>query len=99
MEKKRFIRTTEDFICEHCGTEVKGDGYTNHCPHCLFSKHVDLHTPGDRLNPCKGLMEPVGYFTKGSEYIIVHRCLRCGQEKNNYFKKGDNFDALLSIYQ
>lgn len=38
---KNFTRVIEDFICENCGTEVKGNGYTNHCPKCLWSKHVD----------------------------------------------------------
>ena len=26
---------------------MKGNGYTNHCPKCLWSKHVDIN-PGDR---------------------------------------------------
>ena len=55
---KRFSRRTEDFTCEHCGTKVKGNGYTNHCPQCLYSKHVDIN-PGDRLSDCGGLMEPI----------------------------------------
>ena len=42
-----FTRKVEDFTCEHCGREVHGNGYTNHCPHCLHSKHVDVN-PGDR---------------------------------------------------
>ena len=49
-----FIRKTEDFICEHCGREVRGNGYTNHCPYCLWSKHVDIN-PGDRAAGCGGL--------------------------------------------
>ena len=36
-----FIRKTEDFICENCGAVVVGNGYTNHCPACLYSKHVE----------------------------------------------------------
>ncbi|MFA6992594.1 MAG: RNHCP domain-containing protein, partial [Candidatus Gracilibacteria bacterium] len=40
---KRFSRTIEDFVCEKCGAKVKGDGYTNHCPKCLWSKHVDIN--------------------------------------------------------
>ncbi|MEA1909889.1 MAG: RNHCP domain-containing protein, partial [Patescibacteria group bacterium] len=59
MEKKNFIKTTEDFTCEHCGYNVKGTGYTNHCPKCLYSKHVD-DVPGDRKNKCNGLMAPIG---------------------------------------
>ena len=54
-----FIRKIENFTCNNCGTFVVGDGYTNHCPNCLFSKHVDT-SPGDRKSSCKGLMEPIG---------------------------------------
>ncbi|HYC79501.1 MAG TPA: RNHCP domain-containing protein, partial [Candidatus Binatia bacterium] len=56
---KLFQRTPENFVCENCGTKVSGNGYTNHCPNCLYSKHVD-NNPGDRLNKCHGLMEPIG---------------------------------------
>ena len=31
METKKFQRNKEDFICEKCGLEVEGNGYTNHC--------------------------------------------------------------------
>ncbi|HCR42265.1 TPA: hypothetical protein DIV45_02815, partial [Patescibacteria group bacterium] len=41
MDRKNFIRTKEDFTCENCGHRVKGSGYTNHCPKCLYSQHVD----------------------------------------------------------
>ena len=54
---KRFSRLIEDFICEHCNNPVKGNGYTNHCPYCLYSKHVD-EDPGDRAATCHGIMEP-----------------------------------------
>ena len=58
IKMKRFNRRIEDFTCEHCGTEVHGNGYTNHCPNCLWSKHVDIN-PGDRAADCGGLMEPI----------------------------------------
>jgi Zn finger protein HypA/HybF involved in hydrogenase expression len=48
-----FKRTIEDFTCEHCGEQVTGNGFTNHCPQCLWSKHVDID-PGDRLALCGG---------------------------------------------
>ena len=58
---KRFNMIDEDFICEYCGKEVKKLKYTarDHCPFCLFSKHVDIN-PGDRRNLCKGLLQPIG---------------------------------------
>jgi len=93
---KRFQRKIEDFDCENCGQKVKGDGYTNHCPVCLWSKHVDIN-PGDREADCGGLMEPVSIETEKDEYIITHRCKKCGHEKRNKSAQGDNFDKLLEI--
>ncbi|MEK7061411.1 MAG: RNHCP domain-containing protein, partial [Patescibacteria group bacterium] len=43
-----FVKKIEDFVCKVCGTKVKGTGYTNHCPNCLYSLHVDEEVPGDR---------------------------------------------------
>ena len=50
---KRFNELDEGFICENCGKEVTPAGYTSrdHCPYCLYSKHVDIN-PGDRQNTC-----------------------------------------------
>ena len=93
---KTFQKTKEDFICEHCGTEVKGDGYTNHCPHCLYSKHVDIN-PGDREEDCGGLMEPVDLELKDGKYIIVHRCQRCGFVRRNKVDEGDDFNAVIDL--
>jgi len=42
-----FTRNIENFTCERCGAAVEGNGFTNHCPACLCSKHVDIN-PGDR---------------------------------------------------
>ncbi len=80
--KKKFQRTREDFTCGHCGRMVQGDGYTNHCPTCLWSQHVDVN-PGDRQNPCQGLMEPIGLELKNGASVIHHRCIRCGVRKKN----------------
>jgi hypothetical protein len=93
---KSFQRTIEDFICEHCGHDVKGNGYTNHCPECLWSKHVDKN-PGDRAHQCKGLMRPQRVAERAGEYMITHVCEHCGFARNNLFGAGDNFDALLKI--
>ncbi|MBQ9732477.1 MAG: RNHCP domain-containing protein [Alphaproteobacteria bacterium] len=93
---KRFSRRTEDFVCEHCNTEVKGNGYTNHCPHCLYSKHVDIN-PGDRASDCGGLMEPIDIEQKNGGYIVIQRCLRCGFIRKNKITAEDNFEAVLNI--
>ena len=93
MDSRKFTRTIEDFVCEQCGQTVKGDGYTNHCPDCLFSKHVDIN-PGDRAEECQGLMEPIAVEIKSGEYTILHRCLRCGFERKNKATDKDNFEEL-----
>ncbi len=93
---KRFRRYIEDFICGHCGASVTGDGYTNHCPECLWSRHVDVH-PGDRAASCLGMMKPVGFTIKHGDYILTHRCTTCGMEKKNKTSKKDNFEAILTL--
>ena len=96
MEEKKFQRTREDFTCEKCGVAVQGNGYTNHCPQCLWGKHVDIF-PGDRREMCRGLMEPVAIEKKGKEYIVLHRCTECGFERKNKIADGDNFDTAKEI--
>ena len=93
---KKFIRKIEDFVCGHCGVKVKGAGYTNHCPRCFWSKHVDIN-PGDRQEICLGMMEPVGVELRGGKYIILHRCIKCGFEKKNKASKNDDFEVLLRL--
>ena len=96
MTTPKFTRTIEDFVCEHCGAQVKGDGYTNHCPECLWSKHVDKN-PGDRAADCGGLMAPQYLFIKNGEQYLIHQCVICGYEKNNRLAKNDNFEAVLNL--
>jgi hypothetical protein len=98
MNSKKFTRCQEDFTCEKCGFLVKGNGYTNHCPQCLWSKHVDLN-PGDRQATCHGLMEPVALELKGHDYILLHRCQRCGFNKKNKVSPDDNRDVLIKLSQ
>lgn len=94
---KKFQRKKEDFICQECGTNVVGDGYTNHCPHCLCSKHVDIF-PGDRLEDCGGLMPVTEIIRKGDGYILVHTCNMCKYSHRDHFRdKTDNIDTLISL--
>jgi len=94
---QKFIRTKENFTCGNCGFSVEGTGFTNHCPKCLWSKHVDIN-PGDRQEKCGGMMEPIKIEMKGDEYLIIHRCLKCGFEKRNKKDLNDNFEEILKIY-
>lgn len=91
-----FIKKVEDFICEKCGEHTEGDGYTNHCPKCLYSKHVD-NNPGDRQATCWGLMKPENIENNGGEYSIVHKCTQCNHVKKNKVNKKDDFEAVLQI--
>lgn len=91
-----FIRKTENFVCQKCGQTVEGNGYTNHCTQCLWSKHVDIF-PGDRAGKCEGMMEPIGIEKKGKDYIIIHKCIKCGFEKPNKTVKEDNFQMIVQI--
>ncbi|MFD2044283.1 RNHCP domain-containing protein [Ornithinibacillus salinisoli] len=83
MSKKRLNNA---FQCEQCGLLVKpltNGSFRNHCPQCLYSKHLD-EIPGDRSSICKGLMEPIEvvYHTKKG-YQIVHKCISCGKIRRN----------------
>lgn len=93
-----FKRTIEDFVCEHCGVTVHGNGFTNHCPKCLWSKHVDV-SPGDRAEGCQGLMKPVRIEGSTPEYTILHRCERCGAERRVRVGAGDDTAAIVGLAQ
>lgn len=93
---KKFQKKVENFVCEHCGIAVKGNGYTNHCPRCLWSKHVDVN-PGDREEVCGGMMRPFKVEVEKQKYVIVHRCEKCGTEKRNKAAVEDDFDAILKL--
>ena len=97
---KKFTKRKEDFVCENCGEKVYGDGYTNHCPKCFYSKHVDIF-PGDRLETCHGLLEPVDVIVgKRDKYIIIHKCKKCSEISKDKFREGkDDFDAFLKLIE
>jgi hypothetical protein len=96
VQTPKFQRRTENFECEQCGVRVIGSGFTNHCPACLWSKHVDIN-PGDRADPCHGMMKPVAVERQRDSYRIKFRCLRCGLERWNKAAPEDNFEVLLKI--
>jgi hypothetical protein len=94
---KKFSRNKEDFKCKHCGYIAKGTGYTNHCPKCLWSMHVDIN-PGDRKEKCRGMMEPIKIEYKRGEYILIHRCLKCHAIRKNTASPND-YPAILHRLQ
>jgi len=92
-----FKRVIEDFVCEYCGENVMGDGYTNHCPKCLWSKHVDVN-PGDRAETCRAMMEPKKVEVEHGAQILIHQCQLCKKEKRVKVLPKDNQDVLNKIY-
>jgi len=95
---KKFQRKIEDFKCENCGEFVKGDGYTNHCPECLYSKHVD-NNPGDRANECGGLMKPIDAFFKKQEWLLRQECQKCGEIMTIRVRDEDNKKTLEKVIE
>lgn len=93
---KGFTKTVENFNCAHCGAAVFGNGYTNHCPHCLWSRHVD-NNPGDRAATCGGMMRPVSVVSDGDKFVITHQCVVCGKQKRQRTSDADNIDAIIAL--
>jgi hypothetical protein len=95
-ESSRFSRKIENFTCEVCGTKVAGSGYTDHCPHCLWSKHVDIN-PGDRNSNCHGLLEPLRTENTRNGFYIKYRCEKCKVNKKFGAAKDDNQELLFQL--
>ncbi|MDO4996002.1 MAG: RNHCP domain-containing protein [Bacilli bacterium] len=95
---KKFNMIDENFICEHCGKEVKKAEYTarDHCPYCLYSKHVDIN-PGDRENTCRGLLKPIGVEKFKDTYKIIYKCEKCNQEHKNIMANDDDMQEIIRI--
>ena len=95
---KRFNMINEDFICEHCGMEIKKADKTarDHCNYCLYSKHVDIN-PGDRSNPCRGLLEPIRIEKFKDTYKIIYKCKKCGNVHKNIIASDDNMDLIIEL--
>lgn len=90
----------EAFTCGHCGRRVgplsSGGRNRNHCPSCLYSRHVDAERSGDRASDCLGMMEPIGVFERpNGEEVLVHRCEKCGFERFNRVGADDD-EALVA---
>ena len=95
---KVFNMIDEEFICENCGKKVEKAKYTarDHCPYCLCSKHLDIN-PGDRLNTCQGLMQPIGIEKFKDKYKIIYKCSKCGETHKNITLNDDNMDLIIKL--
>ena len=99
--RAKTIKINEGFVCLHCHEEVTPANKTcrNHCPCCLWSLHVDSRIPGDRLNACRGLMEPLYIEKKGKGWIITHRCAKCGGYCSNQVAEDDAWNKIIELSQ
>jgi hypothetical protein len=109
----RVIYDTQDFKCRNCGffvtanRELSGVNNRNHCPRCLWSRHMDI-TPGDRRSDCLSRMEPAGltvkhvvkkYGSTNGELMVIHICTGCEKVSINRIAADDDPHVLLTIYE
>lgn len=88
----------ECFTCEHCGKKVNPLGYTarDHCPFCLYSKHVDIF-PGDRKNSCHGMLKPIGVEKFKDTFKLLYRCERCQETHKNVMARDDDMNLIIEL--
>jgi hypothetical protein len=94
--------TPSSFRCRHCRLDVPcdapGTSHRNHCPNCLWSRHLDDDSPGDRAADCGSLMEPIAISVRGDgEWVLVHRCTGCDAVHLNRSTGDDNPLLLLRL--
>jgi hypothetical protein len=110
--RNQLINT--DFRCSHCRQIVSanpilsGVQNRNHCPYCLWSRHVDLIQAGDRMSACKAKMRPVGLTLKrtlkrygsacAGELMLIHECIECGKVSINRIAADDFAESLFEIF-
>ena len=96
---KKFHELDEGFICENCHQKVEPLHYSSrdHCPYCLYSKHVDIN-PGDRQEQCHGLLEPISVELDSKKgYVIIFKCKKCGMIRKNKAAEDDNMDLIIKL--
>lgn len=91
----------ETFVCMKCRHTVEmaswGTKHRNHCPACLWSRHLDEEA-GDRRCACRALMAPVAIeVRRDGEWAVVHRCTGCQALKANRIAGDDHEMALLAL--
>ncbi len=85
----------DSFKCENCHKQITKHpewSARNHCPYCLYSKHLDEKFPWDRVSDCWWLMEPIDIDYKKNKWNMVkHRCEKCWKEILNKIASDDEF--------
>jgi hypothetical protein len=95
-------RGPDSFRCRNCRLDVSttapGTKHRNHCPSCLWSRHVDDDVPGDRDADCAGSMEPIAVCVReNGEWALIHRCGGCSTVRVNRIAGDDNPLILMRI--
>lgn len=99
---------TSGFVCTNCGRFVSenpqmGTKNRNHCPYCLYSRHVD-DVVGDRKSSCKGNMAPIALTFKKTklgeigEIMLIHQCEKCGKISINRIASDDSTEILEKLF-
>ena len=103
-DQRRGSRRNEalSFRCGYCrldvSTRAPGTQHRNHCPNCLWSRHLDDDAPGDRDANCGSLMEPIAVSVRGDgEWVLVHRCTGCDELRLNRTAGDDNPLVLFRL--
>lgn len=97
------------FRCAHCRRWVIinpyiGTANRNHCPQCLWSRHVDVRT-GDRQADCRSGMRPIGLSFRQEgravrgELMLVHLCSACPKLSINRIAADDDERQLLGVFE
>lgn len=97
----RNVLSTDTFTCTWCGLTVTSmgpdGGRRNHCPSCLHSKHVVDQVDGGPSD-CGSRMNPVSIAVlRTGDWMLIHRCVRCGELTSNPVGKDDNQLILLRM--
>jgi hypothetical protein len=95
-------RGQDSFRCRNCRLDVSmtapGTKHRNHCPSCLWSRHVDDDVPGDRDADCAGTMEPIAVCVReNGEWALIHRCGGCSTVRVNRIAGDDNPLMLMRL--
>ena len=93
-----FIMKNESFLCDNCWKEISKHptgSARNHCPHCLYSKHLDKDFPGDRASECHSVMKPVWKdYHKNKGWMVVHECIKCWKKIPNKLAEDDSVEVF-----
>ena len=115
VRSQRNTEVNKDFKCLHChfyvsaNTFIAGVNNRNHCPYCLWSRHMDLFEAGDRLAVCKAEMKPIGLTLKRTrkkygkatygELMLIHQCSDCEKISINRIAADDNVGLIYEIFR